>query len=93
MIGRNSAVAEVGVRRREVHGVVAFAAWLGVHLALLTVARARVEALIEWAWDYFARVRSNPILDRIEQTNINWNDGDQDTVVSRELEGPARKAS
>ncbi len=34
MIGRNSAVSEVGPRRRGLHGVVAFIAWLGVHLAL-----------------------------------------------------------
>jgi hypothetical protein len=36
MIGCNSAVAEVGAHHHEVHGPVAFAAWLGVHLALLT---------------------------------------------------------
>ena len=32
MIGRGSAIAAMGTRRREVHGPVAFAAWLGVHL-------------------------------------------------------------
>ena len=31
MIGRNSAVAEVGEHRHELHGAIAFAAWLGVH--------------------------------------------------------------
>ena len=31
MIGRNAAVAEVGKRRHEVEGPIAFAAWLGVH--------------------------------------------------------------
>jgi len=72
MIGRNAAVAEVGARRHRLHGVVAFVTWLGVHVALLTNTRAKIEALIEWAWDYFARVRSNPILDRAEQTNITW---------------------
>jgi NADH dehydrogenase len=74
MIGRNSAVAEVGIRRRHLHGVIAFFTWLGIHVALLTSVRAKIEALIEWAWDYFARVRSNPILDRIEQAEIDWND-------------------
>ena len=93
MIGRNSAVAEVGVRRRGVHGVVAFVAWLGVHVALLTSTRAKIEALIEWAWDYFGRVRSNPILDRIEQADINWN-GDQEKVpASMGGKSPDRKVS
>ena len=31
MIGRNAAVAEVGEHRHELEGVIAFAAWLGVH--------------------------------------------------------------
>jgi len=91
MIGRNSAGAEVGVRRRQVHGVIAFVTWLGVHVALLTNVRAKIEAVIEWAWDYFARVRSNPILDRIEQTEIDWND-DEDAPATRiNLECPARR--
>jgi NADH dehydrogenase len=82
MIGRNSAVAEVGVRRRHLRGVTAFVMWLGVHAVLLTNARAKIEAVISWAWDYFGRVRSNPILDRIEQTQINWND-DEDASTTQ----------
>jgi NADH dehydrogenase len=93
MIGRNSAVAEVGPRRRQLHGVIAFVTWLGVHVALLTNTRAKIEAVIEWAWDYFARVRSNPILDRIEQTNIDWNDDQEEVGASLDLESSARKAS
>ena len=42
MIGRNAAVAEVGPNRRELHGVVAFASWLGVHAWLLSGFRERV---------------------------------------------------
>ena len=41
MIGRNEAVAEVGKRRHEVHGTVAFVMWLGVHASLMTGVRAR----------------------------------------------------
>ena len=33
MIGRKAAVAEVGEHRHELHGRIAFAAWLGVHAA------------------------------------------------------------
>ena len=48
MIGRNEAVAEVGKRRHEVHGTVAFVMWLGVHASLMTgmrTARRRLHRL------------------------------------------------
>jgi NADH dehydrogenase len=45
MIGRNSAIAKVGERRHELQGAIAFAAWLGVHAALLCSTRAKIEAL------------------------------------------------
>ena len=47
MIGRNAAVAEVGEHRHELRGPVAFAAWLGVHAALLTTARAKIETFVD----------------------------------------------
>ncbi|MGA7316723.1 MAG: NAD(P)/FAD-dependent oxidoreductase [Silvibacterium sp.] len=74
MIGRNSAVAEVGERRHELEGVVAFAAWIGVHAALLTSTRAKIEAFVEWAWDYFGEARGDAILDRTQELQINWDD-------------------
>jgi NADH dehydrogenase len=77
MIGRDSAVAEVGPHRHELQGAIAFAAWLGVHAALLTTSRAKVGAFVEWAWDYLGNVRSDPVLDRNEQAQINWNDDDE----------------
>jgi NADH dehydrogenase len=73
MIGRNAAVAEVGEHRHELQGPVAFAAWLGVHAALLTTARAKIETFVEWGWDYFGKAHADPILDRTSQANINWN--------------------
>ena len=93
MVGRNSAVAEVGIRRRHLHGVIAFFTWLGVHVALLTNLRAKIEAVIEWAWDYFARVRSNPILDRIEQTEIDWKANENSPATQIDLACSARRAS
>jgi len=93
MIGRNAAIAEVGAGRRPIHGFVAFISWLGVHVALLTSTRAKIEALIEWAWDYFGRNRSNPILDRIEETDIDWNSGNEEMQASTDIEGPERKIS
>ena len=41
MIGRGAAVAEVGKHRHELHGSIAFAAWLGVHAALMSGVRNR----------------------------------------------------
>jgi NADH:ubiquinone reductase (H+-translocating) len=73
MIGRNAAVAEVGEHRHELQGPLAFAAWLGVHAALLTTARAKIETFIEWGWDYFGKSGADPVLDRLSQANIDWN--------------------
>ena len=73
MIGRNAAVAEVGEDRHELHGAVAFAAWLGVHAALLTTLRAKIETFVEWGWAYFAGSHADPVLDRTSQANIDWN--------------------
>lgn len=77
MIGRNAAVAEVGKHRHELEGAIAFAAWLGVHAALLTSTRAKVEAFMEWAWAYFGRSLDAVILDQPEELQINWNDEDE----------------
>jgi NADH:ubiquinone reductase (H+-translocating) len=74
MIGRSAAVAEVGKHRHELTGPIAFSAWLGVHALLLTTTRAKLEAFIEWAWDYFGGVHGDPVLDRPDQVNINWAD-------------------
>jgi len=74
MIGRNSAVAEVGEHRHELQGAIAFAAWLGVHAALLTSTRAKIEAFVDWAWDYFGGSRGDAVLDRSEELPIDWND-------------------
>lgn len=77
MIGRNAAVAEVGEHRHELQGAVAFAAWLGVHAALLTTLRAKIETFVEWGWDYFAGSHADPVLDRLSQANIDWS-GDEE---------------
>jgi NADH:ubiquinone reductase (H+-translocating) len=64
MIGRNSAIAELGRNHHELVGPFAFAAWLGVHLALLTVVRAKLEAIVEWSWQYFAGEHQGQLIDR-----------------------------
>jgi NADH dehydrogenase len=72
MIGRSAAVAEIGPHRHELEGPIAFTAWLGVHAALLSTMRARVEAFVEWGWDYFSAVKGDQVLDRFSQEDIDW---------------------
>jgi NADH dehydrogenase len=74
MIGRGAALAEVGPRRRELHGLPAFLAWLGVHAVLMTGVRNRIETFIDWGWDYFSRTRGPQVLDREGAARIDWDD-------------------
>ncbi len=74
MIGRGAAVAEVGSGHHELEGSIAFAAWLGVHLTLLSGVRNRTHAFIEWAWDYFSESRGPQVLDRSDAARIDWGD-------------------
>jgi NADH:ubiquinone reductase (H+-translocating) len=82
MIGRGAAVAEVGKHRHELHGSIAFAAWLGVHAALMTSVRQRVEAFINWGWDYFSKTRGPSVLDqRSDAAHIDWGEPDDAEVT------------
>jgi NADH:quinone reductase (non-electrogenic) len=74
MIGRNAAVAEMGEHRHELHGAVAFAAWLGVHAWLMSGTRQRVDAFVSWAWDYFGKTRAPQVLDSSDAGRIDWED-------------------
>ena len=76
MIGRGAAIAEVGPHRHELHGAIAFSAWLGVHAALMTGVRNRIDAFIEWGWDYFGTARGPQVLDRSDASRIDWDDAD-----------------
>jgi NADH dehydrogenase len=76
MIGRRAAVAEIGEHRHELHGRVAFAAWLGVHAALLSNIGAETHAFMAWAEDFYVRPhhRSAALLnpDQIDAPRIKW---------------------
>ena len=74
MIGRGAAIAEVGPHRHELHGAIAFAAWLGVHAALMTGVRNRIDAFVDWGWDYFSARRGPQVLDRADAAQIDWSD-------------------
>jgi NADH dehydrogenase len=62
MVGRGAAVAEIGRRRVQMQGPLAFIAWLAVHVALLSGARQKASALLSWADDYLTHTRSHVVL-------------------------------
>jgi NADH:quinone reductase (non-electrogenic) len=72
MIGRGAAIAEVGPHRHELHGVIAFSAWLGVHAALMSGVRNRIDAFVNWGSDYFTESRGPQVLDRSDAARIEW---------------------
>jgi NADH dehydrogenase len=83
MVGRKAAVAEIGSHRHEMHGRIAFAAWLGVHAELLSNAGAEVKAFLAWAEDFYFRPhhRSAELLDpaQVELPKIHWGQYDRDS--------------
>ena len=74
MIGRNAAVAEVGKRRHQVDGPIAFAAWLGVHAMLLSGAHSKADAFLSWGWDYFDRDHAATVEASTTPQRIAWGD-------------------
>ncbi|WP_072805682.1 NAD(P)/FAD-dependent oxidoreductase [Rhodococcoides yunnanense] len=80
MIGRGAAVAEVGAHRHEVEGPLAFAAWLGVHAALLSGAHSKVDAFLSWAWDYFDSDHSAIVECHGDPKRIAWADDVKPTI-------------
>jgi NADH:ubiquinone reductase (H+-translocating) len=82
MIGRGAAIAEVGEHRHELHGVIAFSAWLGVHATLMSGVRNRVDAFITWGSDYFTSNRGPEILDRADAARINWEEDRAEAVAA-----------
>jgi NADH dehydrogenase len=79
MIGRRAAIAEIGQHRHEMHGRVAFAAWLGVHAQLLANTDAEVKAFLSWAEEFYVRPhhRSADLLDpaNVDVPRIHWSNG------------------
>jgi NADH:ubiquinone reductase (H+-translocating) len=60
-IGRGAAVVEFP-NKRTLHGPVAYFAWLGVHLALLSGMRNRIETLWNWGWSAMTHDRAARII-------------------------------
>ncbi|HTN79728.1 MAG TPA: NAD(P)/FAD-dependent oxidoreductase [Acidimicrobiales bacterium] len=78
MIGDGAAVAEMGKHHHELHGHVAFAAWLGVHAWLMSGSRTRVDAFIAWASDFIGTSRASSIIDDPDKARIDWGDEEGD---------------
>jgi NADH dehydrogenase len=80
MIGRGAAIAQVkGV---ELHGKIAFGAWLGVHAALMTGGSNRVSAFKSWAIDFFGKERAPEALDRSGTPRMVWEEDVADEPVA-----------
>jgi len=60
-IGRGSAVVELP-NKLTLHGPLAYFAWLGVHLALLSGMRNRIETLWNWGWSALTHDRAARII-------------------------------
>lgn len=60
-IGRGSAVVEFP-NQKTLHGSLAYFAWLGVHLALLSGVRNRIETLWNWGWSALTHDRAARII-------------------------------
>jgi NADH:quinone reductase (non-electrogenic) len=82
MIGRGAAIAEVGAHRHELHGAIAFSAWLGVHAALMTGVRNRIDAFVTWSSDYFSKQRGPQVLDRSDAARIDWGEDAREEVLT-----------
>jgi NADH dehydrogenase len=74
MINHGHAVAAMGKHHHELHGHVAFAAWLGVHSYLMTGVHNRAGAFMNWGWDYVSKNRTSQKLDRSPTPRIDWGD-------------------
>jgi NADH:ubiquinone reductase (H+-translocating) len=60
-IGRGAAVVEFP-NKRTLHGHLAYFAWLGVHLTLLSGMRNRIEVLWNWSWSAITHDRAARII-------------------------------
>jgi len=60
VIGRYHAVGTIG--KLKLHGIVAWALWLFVHLLYVTQFRNRLLVVIQWGWTYFTHDRSSRLI-------------------------------
>jgi NADH dehydrogenase len=66
MIGRGAAVAEIGRKRLQLQGPLAFVSWLLVHLALLSGFQQKIRALFSWLNGYLTHSPAQVVVGRPE---------------------------
>jgi NADH:quinone reductase (non-electrogenic) len=49
---------------------------------LMTGVRNRIDAFVDWAWDYFSAERGPQVLDRTDAARIDWDDDDTAVEVT-----------
>ena len=72
-IGRGAAVVELPFGQ-TLTGPVAWMAWLGVHLGLLSGMQEKTNVFLEWGWNLFTRKRGKQIIldDSGTDTGSEW---------------------
>jgi NADH dehydrogenase len=68
-IGRGAAVVEFP-NQRTLHGQLAYFAWLGVHLTLLSGMRNRIETLWNWGWSALTHDRAARVIIEAEDDEV-----------------------
>ena len=68
-IGRGAAVVEFP-NQRTLHGPLAYFAWLGVHLTLLSGIRNRIEVLWNWSWSAITHDRAARIIIQAKDDDV-----------------------
>ncbi|WP_427005114.1 NAD(P)/FAD-dependent oxidoreductase [Pseudarthrobacter sp. H2] len=66
MVGRGAAVAEIGRKRIQLQGPLAFVSWLLVHLALLPGFQQKIRALFSWLNGYVTHSPAQVVVGRPE---------------------------
>jgi len=79
-IGRNKAVAQLG--KLHFSGMLAWWAWLVVHLLSLVEFKSRVSVLFEWAWAYFTWQRRSRIILEVPREPVRMLDSGARKVLS-----------
>jgi NADH:ubiquinone reductase (H+-translocating) len=92
-LGGGAAIAAMGKKRREVHGPIAFVAWLGVHAMLMTGVRTRIETFIDWLWAFFSKTRGPQVLNRSDAAQIDWNDNGTEAAPTEPERSPVTSSS
>ncbi len=82
-IGRGAAVVEFP-NKRTLHGPLAYFAWLGVHLTLLSGIRNRIEVLWNWSWSALTHDRAARIIIQAK---------DDDQAARTPVPGPSKQAT